>query len=309
MSAVSTSMTAGFRTTAAKAGCTVCGCLIRRTLGAPRVAGLEIVDGGVRVHRGGAGDELGDDPPKLGDLRLGEQAGHDDEPVAPVRIPLIAVDHRPMVAECIPHSTAPWIASVHPSATANPSAVAERHDADAEHVAERGERPHARHEAAQEADGRGRALLRVAERDQDRDGDGKRRERAAQRGAEAARERGDGDDEEHRGEDAERKVPRGARPCRGRAAARQRELRHDEPGARGDERHVRRPAGALDEEDAREEHGPAREQAGPPRRAQPPTHRRRRTARRPPATPARRAPPPTRTRRPARPRKRTARGR
>jgi hypothetical protein len=87
----------------------------------PRVAGLEIVDGGVRVHRGGDGDEVGDDATKARDLRLGEQAGHDDEPVAPVRIPLIAVDHRPMVADCIPHSTVPWIASVQASATAKPS--------------------------------------------------------------------------------------------------------------------------------------------------------------------------------------------
>ena len=53
----------------------------------PGVPGLEIVDGGVRVDRGGACDQLGDDLTQLGQLRRSEQVGDHNEPVTLICVP------------------------------------------------------------------------------------------------------------------------------------------------------------------------------------------------------------------------------
>ena len=53
----------------------------------PGVPGLEIVDGGVRVDRGGACDQLGDDLTQLGQLRRSEQVGDHNEPITLICVP------------------------------------------------------------------------------------------------------------------------------------------------------------------------------------------------------------------------------
>ena len=59
----------------------------------PGVPGLEIVDRGVGVDGGGAGDQLGDDLAQLGQLRGPEKVGNHDEPVALIGVSLGIADH------------------------------------------------------------------------------------------------------------------------------------------------------------------------------------------------------------------------
>ena len=54
----------------------------------PGVPGLEIVDGGVGVDGGGAGDQLGDDLAQLGQLRGPEKVGNHYESVALIGVSL-----------------------------------------------------------------------------------------------------------------------------------------------------------------------------------------------------------------------------
>ena len=72
------------------------------------VPGLEIVDRGVGVDRGGARHQLGDDLTQRGQLRRSEQVGDHDEPVTLICVPQGIAGHVFSPPRCAGDLTYGW---------------------------------------------------------------------------------------------------------------------------------------------------------------------------------------------------------